>query len=190
MFAGKFVLRPLSVRLNLMVLFKSRSTVRPSHATNMSSEHCRTGPATCTNGAKKTGDRGVVTMFVGYSGRESDSYRLWNPETNRVIVTRDVTFLGRMFYLQPENSEWQVIEDVGTPAKVELGDLEGATGDEDGEDAADEEAIDDDANDDDATSVKSITWADEVEAQEEQVESEAGGNATVVAPVTTRSGRT
>ena len=93
-------------------------------------------------------------MFVGYSGRESDSYRLWNPETNRVIVTRDVTFLGRMFYLQPENSEWQVIEDVGTPAKVEPGDLEGAMGDEDGEDAADEEAIDDDANDDDVTSVK------------------------------------
>eukprot|EP00956_Cyclotella_meneghiniana_P032405 scaffold89141_cov36-Cyclotella_meneghiniana.AAC.1 len=111
---------------------------------------------------KKTGDRGTVTMFVGYSGRESDSFRLWNPETNRVIVTRDVTFLGRMFYLQPENSEWQVVEDVGTPANVEPGDLEGATGDED----------------------------DEVEAQDEQVESEAGGNATTVAPVTTRSGRT
>ena len=41
-----------------------------------------------------------------------------------------------------------------------------------------------------ATSVKSITWADEVEAQDEQVESEAGGDATVVAPVTTRSDRT
>eukprot|EP00956_Cyclotella_meneghiniana_P008480 scaffold11431_cov23-Cyclotella_meneghiniana.AAC.1 len=129
-------------------------------------------------------------MFVGYSGRESDSFRLWNPETNRVIVTRDVTFLGRMFYLQPENSEYQVIEDAGTPAQVEPGDLEGATGDEVGDDAVDEEGIDDDDGDDDANSVKSITWADEVEAQDEQVESEAGGNATTVAPVTTRSGRT
>ena len=47
----------------------------------------------------KTGDRGATMMFISYpSLRESDSVRMWNPETNRVVTTRDVIWLHRMFF--------------------------------------------------------------------------------------------
>ena len=47
----------------------------------------------------KTGDRGQSMTFVGYANnRESDSVKMWNPETNRVVTTRDVIWLKRMFF--------------------------------------------------------------------------------------------
>ena len=47
----------------------------------------------------KTGDRGSTMMFVGYpSSHESDSVRMWNQDTNRVVTTRDVIWLKRMFF--------------------------------------------------------------------------------------------
>jgi hypothetical protein len=46
----------------------------------------------------KTGDRGVTMMFVGYADRESDSVRMWDMRTSRVIVSRDVYWLKRMFF--------------------------------------------------------------------------------------------
>jgi hypothetical protein len=38
----------------------------------------------------KTGDRGATMMFVGYAERESDSMRVWDMLTSRVIVSHDV----------------------------------------------------------------------------------------------------
>ena len=50
----------------------------------------------------KTGDRGTTMMFVGYPiDRESDSVRMWDPSTNRVVVTRDVIWLQRMHFERP-----------------------------------------------------------------------------------------
>ena len=47
----------------------------------------------------KTGDRGTTMMFVGYPiDRESDSVRMWDPSTNRVVVTRDVIWLQQMHF--------------------------------------------------------------------------------------------
>ena len=37
-------------------------------------------------------------MFVGYSERESDSVRMWDSSTTRVVVCRDVAWLKRMFF--------------------------------------------------------------------------------------------
>jgi hypothetical protein len=52
----------------------------------------------------KTGDRGIAMMFVGYpNNRESDSVRMWNRSTNRVVVTRDVIWLKRMFFTRPDD---------------------------------------------------------------------------------------
>ncbi len=46
---------------------------------------------------KKTGDRGVTCMFVGYtSNQEGDWYRIRNPKTKKVSKTRDIVFLNRM----------------------------------------------------------------------------------------------
>ena len=47
----------------------------------------------------KVGDHGVTCMFVGYADNHSgDCYRMYNPNTGRVMETRDVIFLQRMFY--------------------------------------------------------------------------------------------
>ena len=43
-------------------------------------------------------------MFVGYPmDREDDAVCMWNPRTNRVVVTRDVIWLKHMFYVQQDD---------------------------------------------------------------------------------------
>ena len=45
------------------------------------------------------GNRGQDMMFVGYPfNQESDSVRMWNPLTNRVVITQDIIWMQRMFY--------------------------------------------------------------------------------------------
>jgi hypothetical protein len=48
---------------------------------------------------RKVLDRGITMMFVGYDIEHSGNcYRMYNPVTSRVVITRDVIWLGRMFY--------------------------------------------------------------------------------------------
>ena len=43
-------------------------------------------------------------FLVGYTKDHSgDCYRIWNPDTKRVILSRDVLFSGRMYYQKEEN---------------------------------------------------------------------------------------
>ncbi len=55
-----------------------------------------------TVGEKKKGkvlDRGVTMMFVGYDDYHSGNcYRMYNPVTSRVVITRDAVWLGRLYY--------------------------------------------------------------------------------------------
>ena len=37
--------------------------------------------------------------------RESDSVRMWNPETNGVVTTRDVIWMNKMFFEKPSEDE-------------------------------------------------------------------------------------
>eukprot|EP00970_Alexandrium_tamarense_P017113 scaffold8328_cov131-Alexandrium_tamarense.AAC.1 len=61
----------------------------------------------------KTGDRGKTMMFVGYAAdRESDSFRMWNSDTNRVVVTRDVIFLKRMFFERPVHESTYLMDEM------------------------------------------------------------------------------
>ena len=47
----------------------------------------------------KTGNRGTEMMFVGYpSNRSSDTFKLWNQNTNRVVTSRDVIWLKKMYF--------------------------------------------------------------------------------------------
>ena len=46
----------------------------------------------------KTGNRGATMMFVGYAECKSDSVQMWDSCTTRVIVSRDVIWLKRMFF--------------------------------------------------------------------------------------------
>ena len=44
-------------------------------------------------------DRGVHCMFVGYAtDHAGDCYRMWDPTTGRVHLTRDIRWLKRMFF--------------------------------------------------------------------------------------------
>jgi hypothetical protein len=47
---------------------------------------------------KKFGSRGTTMMFVGYpSNREHDCVKLYNPDTNQIITTRDVIWLNQFY---------------------------------------------------------------------------------------------
>jgi hypothetical protein len=49
-------------------------------------------------------DRGETMMFVGYNQKYGqNSYRMYNPKMSRVVITRDIIWLGRMFF--PEKTQ-------------------------------------------------------------------------------------
>jgi len=52
----------------------------------------------------KTGEKGVTMMFIGYSEQESDSIRMWDPQTATItiIVAHDVIWLKHMHF-QPDD---------------------------------------------------------------------------------------
>ena len=53
----------------------------------------------------KVGDRGITMVFVGYADEHAGNcYRMYNPVTSQVNVTRDVIWLGRMYFMT-ENCE-------------------------------------------------------------------------------------
>jgi hypothetical protein len=55
----------------------------------------------------KTGDRGATMMFVDYAECKNNSVQMWYSHTTRVIVSRDVIWLKRMFF---ENDASGVID--------------------------------------------------------------------------------
>lgn len=59
-----------------------------------------------TSTSPKLHDKGVHCMFVGYATDHSgDTYRMYDPTTNRVRITRDVIWLQRMFRQKPVNTK-------------------------------------------------------------------------------------
>ena len=64
---------------------------------------------TKTKTTPKMNQRGITCMMVGYAVNHSDGvYRMWNPSSNRIIISRDVTWLKRMYY-QPEKMEQEIL---------------------------------------------------------------------------------
>lgn len=57
----------------------------------------------------KSGNRGTTMLFVGYSGREKDGVKMYNPNTNGIVNTRDVIWLKRMFY-EPSSAQEQLFD--------------------------------------------------------------------------------
>ena len=130
----------------------------------------------------KSGDRGQTMMFVRYPfNRESDSVRMWNPETNGVVTTRDVIFLKHMFYASTTETEQL---EVKVPVKNA------------NEAKDDEEEEEEDKNDDDED-VPELAYNDDTNENEESDadddESAAGEadkvTSAAVPSSTTRSGR-
>ena len=47
----------------------------------------------------KLQDRGRQCMFVGYQDNHpGDCYRMWYPTTNKILITRDLIWLHRMYF--------------------------------------------------------------------------------------------
>ncbi len=43
-------------------------------------------------------DRGKTFMFLGYAdGHAAETYRIWNPETKKMIISSDVIFLQKNY---------------------------------------------------------------------------------------------
>ena len=110
----------------------------------------------------KTGNRGTTMMFVGYAGRESDSFRMWNPTTNRVVVSRDIIWLNKP-YFQREEPEIIYVEQEA------------------------QEDQDDEANNEDNPSAPDV---EEANAQTESEESAAGESVVSDAADTPRTSNT
>ena len=117
----------------------------------------------------KTGDRGQTLMFCGYPfNRELDSVRMWNPETNRVITSRDILWMKRMFFEKMTSAAGTAVLD-----DTVLSD-----------DAVDDEVV---AEEEDANPFEALAESDSDDESETLVP--AAAEAVVSAPATTRSGR-
>ena len=139
----------------------------------------------------KAGNRGVPMMFVGYSERESDTYRMWNPETNSVCNTRDVIWLKRMFYQQPQG-HFVIEEEPIEPDHNPIDDADAGVEEQADDTAVEppEGEVEDETGEDDVE--RHVTWANAVDATSESAELEAGGESTPTVHASilrTRSGR-
>jgi len=48
---------------------------------------------------KKIDDRGCICMFVGYpENHYDDTFRMWDPRSRRVHITRDISWLNKMYF--------------------------------------------------------------------------------------------
>jgi hypothetical protein len=70
----------------------------------------------------KTGNRGMVMMFVGYpDNQEHDSVRMWNPETNGIWTTRDVIWLKRCYFNRTRDDDIVLFEHHGEAEEEVIG---------------------------------------------------------------------
>ena len=135
----------------------------------------------------KIEERGTTCMLVGYAiNHDSGVYRMWNETTNRVIVSRDVIWLKRMYFLQPTVVPDIINEPTFTNEVWEGTDNDGDEGNVDPLIAESREEPEDETTDDEENhSEESET--DDIENENEVNEPnppEASRNVT-----TTRSGR-
>ena len=64
----------------------------------------------------KVGDRGITMLFVGYSsGHAGNCYRMYNPVTSRVCESRDIIWMGRMYFTSPNCEKTQLLPVIAVP---------------------------------------------------------------------------
>lgn len=121
----------------------------------------------------KIGDRGVTCMFVGYNTDSGDDvYRMWNPDTKRLLRTRDIRWLGRMFY-EPNN-----LNEV----------REGTDGDSSIEEIVDDDVVNETEEVADDANPDMESENSDIESENKDVGSDDEGD-WQAAPARTRSGR-
>jgi hypothetical protein len=121
---------------------------------------------------KKFASRGTTMMFVRYpSNREHDCVKMYNPDTNRIVTTRDVIWLNQFYYkrqdddliLWTENSSTDEVKNVDTDTVVsEVVEAEDEVeGTADSDESESEEEIDTSGN----ALAQSVRCADELEQE-------------------------
>ncbi len=64
-------------------------------------------------------DRGIIMMFVGYSEDHTvNVFRMYCPETSRILQTRDVMWLGRMLHTRCNAALMQQLLKVAVPISI------------------------------------------------------------------------
>ncbi len=64
----------------------------------------------------KVGDRGITMLFVGYADEHAGNcYRMYNPVTSQVSVTRDVIWSGRMYFTNENCEKTKVLPVIAVP---------------------------------------------------------------------------
>jgi hypothetical protein len=64
----------------------------------------------------KVGDRGITMMFVGYSSAHAGNcYRMYNPVTLRVSETRDIIWLGWMYFTSENCKKTKMLPVIAGP---------------------------------------------------------------------------
>ena len=70
-----------------------------------------------TDTSKKLNDRGAHCLFVGYcKDHAGDVYRMFNPTTKMVHMTRDVVWLRRMYFVPPPSVPHLMVSPVVDPS--------------------------------------------------------------------------
>ena len=135
----------------------------------------------------KIEDRGTTCMLVGYAlNHDSGVYRLWNEETDRVIVSRDVIWLKRMYYEKKADNPEMIVAPTFTNEVWE--------GEEDENEDILEPPIDESEEPEDESDTESQETDDNNEDSGEEIDNEDEESETAEetgpSTVTTRSGRT
>ena len=64
----------------------------------------------------KIGDQGITMLFVGYSsGHTGNCYRMYNPVTSRVCKSRDIIWMGWMYFTNPNCEATQLLPIIAVP---------------------------------------------------------------------------
>jgi hypothetical protein len=64
----------------------------------------------------KVGDRGITMMFVGYlSAHDGNCYRMYNPVTLQVSETRDIIWLGQMYFTSENCKKTKMVPVIVVP---------------------------------------------------------------------------
>ena len=70
-----------------------------------------------TDTSKKLNDRGAHCLFVGYcKDHAGDVYRMFNPTTKMIYLTRDVVWLRRMYFVPPPSVPHLMVSPVVDPS--------------------------------------------------------------------------
>ena len=68
----------------------------------------------CTRDIKtsKLSNKGVLCMFVGYALQHAgDCYRMYNPKTKKIMISRDIKWMNEMFYNIQDDTQTTKVTD-------------------------------------------------------------------------------